>query len=89
MVGKLVVQSFIPSYLIFLSRLPNAFAGSNVHSSLKPALTPVSRFLRASKGSLATAQKRLDATLKWRRDFGLSNGKLADSIIDPDVRFTD
>lgn len=43
------------------------------------------RYLRASKWKVNTAIQRLEATLKWRREFGLYD-KLNADLVEPEVR---
>lgn len=43
-------------------------------------LTPFSRFLRASGWNATNCIKKLDATLKWRREYGIYDTLTAESV---------
>ena len=45
------------------------------------------RYLRASKWNLATAKRRLEETLKWRREYGFYDGTLSPESVEPEVSF--
>lgn len=64
----------------------NAFYGMPVLGNNEQHLILLSRFLRATKWADANAAiKRLEDTLKWRREFGVYD-TLSAELVAPEVR---